>query len=144
MDNKAIAVTKGFATKDTWAVHWWEQAFSFKTAMHCNSDKSRLKIGLRKLKSLGSDWSSCFAGPSLSILLQTTMQLSQGRIWRESGNLSEIIPIPIWICPSPKYLSKLQNVFVKIAKCICPNCKMYLSKLPKYFCLEKNNAVIWG
>ena len=43
---------------------------------HCNSDKSRR----RKLKSLGSDWSSCFAGPSLSILLQTTMQLSHARI----------------------------------------------------------------
>ena len=27
------------------------------------------------------------------------------------------------------YLSNLQNVFVLIAKCICPNCKMYLSPL---------------
>ena len=34
------------------------------------------------------------------------------------------------ICPNCKmYLSKLQNVFVQIAKCICQNCKMYLSKL---------------
>ena len=32
------------------------------------------------------------------------------------------------ICPNFKmYLSKLQIVFVQIAKCICPNCKMYLS-----------------
>ena len=27
------------------------------------------------------------------------------------------------------YLSKFQNVFVQIAKCICPNFKMYFSKL---------------
>ena len=34
------------------------------------------------------------------------------------------------ICPNYKmYLSKLQNVFVQIAKYICPNYKMYLSKL---------------
>ena len=26
-------------------------------------------------------------------------------------------------------MSKLQNVFVQIPKCICPNCKMYFSKL---------------
>ena len=28
------------------------------------------------------------------------------------------------------YLSKWQNVFVQIAKYICPNCKMNLSKFP--------------
>ena len=27
------------------------------------------------------------------------------------------------------YLIKLQNVFVQIVKCICPNCKMYLVDL---------------
>ena len=32
------------------------------------------------------------------------------------------------------YLSKLLNVFVQIAKCICPNCEMYLSKSPAYPC----------
>ena len=33
------------------------------------------------------------------------------------------------ICPNCKmYLSKLQNVFVKIAKCIGPTCKMYVSR----------------
>ena len=38
------------------------------------------------------------------------------------------------ICPNCKmYLSKLQNVFVQIAKCICPNCKMYLPKLLTVF-----------
>ena len=38
------------------------------------------------------------------------------------------------ICPNFKmYLSKLQNVFVQIAQYICPNCKMYLSKLPNVF-----------
>ena len=48
------------------------------------------------------------------------------------------------ICPNCNmYLSKLQNVFVQIGKCICPNCKMYLSKLQnvfvqiaKYICLN--------
>ena len=29
----------------------------------------------------------------------------------------------------PFYLSNLSNVFVQIVKCICPNYKMYLSKL---------------
>ena len=31
------------------------------------------------------------------------------------------------------YLSKFQNVFVKISKCICPNCKMYLFILQNVF-----------
>ena len=31
------------------------------------------------------------------------------------------------------YLSELQNIFVKIAKCICQNCKMNLSKLQNVF-----------
>ena len=32
-------------------------------------------------------------------------------------------------CPSALYLSKLQNIFFQIAKCICLNLEMYLSKL---------------
>ena len=31
------------------------------------------------------------------------------------------------------YLSKLPNVFVQIAKCICSNCQMFLFKLPNLF-----------
>ena len=31
------------------------------------------------------------------------------------------------------FLSKFQNVFVRIAKCICPNYRMYLSKLQNVF-----------
>ena len=39
------------------------------------------------------------------------------------------------ICTNCKMcLSKLQNVFVHIAKCICLNCKMYLSKLQDCIC----------
>ena len=46
------------------------------------------------------------------------------------------------------YLPKLQNVFVKIAKCICPNCKMYVSSddsggdLRKK-CLNKTIPAVW-
>ena len=31
------------------------------------------------------------------------------------------------------YLSKLQIVFLKLVKCICPNCQMHLSKLQYIF-----------
>ena len=31
------------------------------------------------------------------------------------------------------YLSKLEDVFVQIVKCICPNWKMYLYKLSNVF-----------
>ena len=31
------------------------------------------------------------------------------------------------------YLSKFLNVLAQIAKCICQNCKMYLSKLQNVF-----------
>ena len=61
------------------------------------------------------------------------MQLSEGRIWRESGNLTEIFPIAEYICSTCKmYLSKLLNVLVQITKCIsqiarniCPYREMY-------------------
>ena len=47
-------------------------------------------------------------------LFKTTMQLSHAKIWRESGNLSDIIPIAKLICPNwQMYLT---------------NCKRYLSK----------------
>ena len=38
------------------------------------------------------------------------------------------------------YLSNLQNVFVQIAKYICPNCQIYLSKLPIYIFLNEKNV----
>ena len=34
--------------------------------------------------------------------------------------------------------STLQNVFVEIAQCICPNCKIYLSKLNNVQGLSEN------
>ena len=37
-----------------------------------------------------------------------------------------------WL-PLPFCWMYLSNVFVRIAKCICPNCKMYLSKFPNVF-----------
>ena len=38
------------------------------------------------------------------------------------------------ICSNCKmYLSKLQNIFLQIAKYICQNCKIYLSKLHNVF-----------
>ena len=40
------------------------------------------------------------------------------------------VQIAICICPNCQmYLPKLKNVFDQIVKCICPNCHMYLSKL---------------
>ena len=36
----------------------------------------------------------------------------------------------------PNINSKLPNMFVQIAKCICPNCQIYLSKLPNVFVQE--------
>ena len=39
------------------------------------------------------------------------------------------------------YLSKLQNVFVQIAKCFCPNFKMYLSKLQNVHIQMQNICV---
>ena len=47
---------------------------------------------------------------------------------------TRFFPVAKYICSNCKiYLSKLQNVFVQIAKCICPKCKMYLSKLQNVF-----------
>ena len=48
------------------------------------------------------------------------------------------------------YLSKFQNIFVKIAKYICLNCKMYVSKSNNVFdknydlCLEMGQRNLWS
>ena len=39
-------------------------------------------------------------------------------------------------------LSKMQNVFVQIAKCICPNCKLYSSKLQTVF-VQIAKCICW-
>ena len=56
------------------------------------------------------------------------------RIWLCSCLTLTIIQIYEYICPNLlMYLSKPQDVFVKISKCICPNVRIYLSKNEKVF-----------
>ena len=72
---------------------------------------------------------------------------------------TEETELPRYISPNCKmYFYKLQNVFVKITKCICPNYKMYLciehwrpqvhqkhtkeNKLPKCICANCQNVVV--
>ena len=49
--------------------------------------------------------------------------------WSEAKPSSALFEYLEHLAPlcKPMYLSELQNVFVQIAKCICSNCKMYLS-----------------
>ena len=45
---------------------------------------------------------------------------------------------PAYICPDSKiYLSKLQNVFVQIDKCICQNYNRYLSQIARLLALSR-------
>ena len=56
------------------------------------------------------------------------------KIGREFAEVPLEVTICKFICPNHKlYLSKLQNIFVQTTNCICPNCKMYLSKLQNVF-----------
>ena len=60
--------------------------------------------------------------------------ISQSLLISDHCNCNVFVQIAKCICPNLKmYLSKLQNVFVQIIKCICPNFKMYLSKLQNVF-----------
>ena len=73
------------------------------------------------------------------------------RIWRILDDILLLMIFPPWcvpLCSSAPQTAELPNVFVQISnvslpngKCICPNCKMYLSQLSNVFVQISNVSV---
>ena len=81
----------------------------------------------------------------------TFQKLSKPGRTRQNWPTNLFVKIAKWICPNCKiYLSKLLNVFVQIAKCIClnmqnmfeSNCKRFISQIARWILLTLHNVFV--
>ena len=70
-------------------------------------------------------------------------QCSFPNVFDQIAKIDQFAKIGKCICPNWKlYLSKLESVFVQIGKCICPNWKKYLSKLTNIFVILIETIIV--